>query len=390
MKKHICIISFSPIHQDGRVLRQIHYLAPHYKLTVIGYGEAHPDWRDVTWIPITRGASRLDKIGTLILLILGKVWPPLYELAFWRRPYYRQAREQAAGSAPDAFYANEWSAVPVAVAASKRNKVPIVYDAHDYSPLQHEDSRLWLTFYAPLINHMLRRYTPRIDAAITVAAPIARRWRDEFGFEPMVVLNAPAAIDIPARSVDPARIRLIHHGAAQRNRRLEVMIEALRLADQRFELHLMLMDLEAGYIQDLKRLADQLAPGRVFFHDPVLPGQIVATIAQYDIGIFVIEPILYNYLMAMPNKFFEFMAAGLAVCIGPSPAMAEMVREHGFGVVAASFEARGVAAALNGLTTENIKAMRAAARRAAQVFNADAEMAKVIALFGRLFSTQAQ
>jgi hypothetical protein len=34
----ICIISFSPIARDARVLRQIDYLAPHYDLAVLGHG----------------------------------------------------------------------------------------------------------------------------------------------------------------------------------------------------------------------------------------------------------------------------------------------------------------------------------------------------------------
>ncbi len=51
-RKSLCILAFSHVAQDARVLRQIHYLAPLYDVTVVGYGESPPcppgiyvDWR---------------------------------------------------------------------------------------------------------------------------------------------------------------------------------------------------------------------------------------------------------------------------------------------------------------------------------------------------------
>ena len=98
----------------------------------------------------------------------------------------------------------------------------------------------------------------------------------------------------------------------------------------------------------------------------------------------VIEPTSYNNLVMLPNKFFEYVQAGLALCVGPSPAMAELVERHGLGVCAPSFEPADVAATLNRLSAPELGAMQRAARRAAAVLNADVEMAKVVALYRRL------
>ena len=78
---------------------------------------------------------------------------------------------------------------------------------------------------------------------------------------------------------------------------------------------------------------------------------------------------------------------GLGVCVGPSPAMVNVVERHQVGVVSPSFEPRDVASALNRLTLDDIRAMRAAARRAARTLNADVEMGKVVELYNGLFST---
>jgi hypothetical protein len=74
----------------------------------------------------------------------------------------------------------------------------------------------------------------------------------------------------------------------------------------------------------------------------------------------------------------------MPVCIGPSPAMAEIVEGYGLGCVAPSFEPKDVAATLNALDGARLATMQQGARRAADVFHADAEMAKVIALYRTL------
>src|SRR5262249_15284488 len=161
------------------------------------------------------------------------------------------------------------------------------------------------------------------------------------------VYNAPTPVDLPDRStaMNPARVRLIHHGYAQRGRGLDNMIKTIALADERFTLDFMLMNHHLGYLEELKQLASKIAPGKVFFRDPVKPSEIVRTVAEYDIGLCVITPSTYNFLMMLPNKLFEYIQAGLAVMVGPSPAMVDVVRPHGLGVCVPSFEPRDVAEA---------------------------------------------
>jgi hypothetical protein len=63
--------------------------------------------------------------------------------------------------------------------------------------------------------------------------------------------------------------------------------------------------------------------------------------------------------------------------------MSAIVRQHHIGCVAPSFESHDVAATLNQLTIEDIRRMRTAAREAAHIFNAAAEMEKVVTLINR-------
>ena len=51
------------------------------------------------------------------------------------------------------------------------------------------------------------------------------------------------------------------------------------------------------------------ASERVRIVPPVLSHEVVSFIHQYDMGIFILEPINFNYTHALPNKLFEFVQA---------------------------------------------------------------------------------
>jgi hypothetical protein len=388
VKKRICIISFSPIARDARVLRQIKHLGPHYDLTVIGFGDAHPTWRGqsgIDWLPVALPAESLtSKLGGLVFPLLGKVSARAYDAWFWRKPHRRQALDLALAGRCDAYHANDWDALPIAGEAAARHGAPLVFDAHEYAPQEFGDRALWRFLYSPAITYTLRKYARRVAAATTVAQPIAERYAHEFGLDMIAVLNAPEYEPAPSHQLDPDHIRLIHHGGAIRGRRLERMVEALARCDARYTLHFMLTPSQPEYLDFLRAHARQIAPDRVHFHDPVRPEQIVQEIAQYDIGFYLLEPDNYNNESALPNKLFDFINAGLAVCVGPSPEMARLVTAYGCGVIAPTFAASGVAATLNALRPAQIDALRAASVTASKTLNAQVEMGKVVDLYRRL------
>jgi hypothetical protein len=66
--------------------------------------------------------------------------------------------------------------------------------------------------------------------------------------------------------------------------------------------------------------------------------------------------------------------------------MTTLVEQHGFGVIAPTFEAADAAAALNALTAAQIEQMRAQAREAAALYTAERENHKFVELFQRLLS----
>ncbi len=391
MERSICIISFSPIYRDTRVLRQIKYLSNHYDLNVIGYGEPHSCLeyiKNINWhfVEIPK-LSYVEKFIEVMFLTLAGLRASFYNYWYWRKRNHRVALKMAISSKCDAYHANDWEALPVAAEAAKRNNARIVFDAHEYAPLEFENRLYWKVLFRPAIIYFMKKYTSQIKVSLTVAPLISERYKREFGLDAIVVLNAPEKVTIPDRALDFNDIRLIHHGGAIRDRRLESMIETLTLCERRFSLHFMLTNNDVNYLNYLKKLARKMLPSRVIFHEPVPSEEIVKRISEYDIGFCLIAPTNYNYFVSLPNKFFDYIMAGLAVCIGPSPSMGEVVRKYGCGCIASSFDPTGLAEVLNRLTAEDLKKMRLASRKAAEEINAQKEMNKLVDLYDQLLNS---
>ena len=390
MSHRLTILSLSTIHQDGRVLRQIDFAArAGYHVTVVGWGHLDRARPRVRMTPVPRVILPPARRALQVARMLGgRITPRAFEQWYWAKPDHRQALHAVIASQPDLIHANEAIALPIAMEAARRTRAKVLFDAHEYASEQRADALSWRLLAKPLYAYIIATYATRADAMITVEEHIARRYQEEFGIpQVQVITNAPEYQPFPFRPVNPHRIRLIHHGGAMRERRLEAMIHAIARAEDRFSLEFMLMPGTPGYLDKLQRIAEEKAPGRVTFRPPASPADITTTLHQYDVGVYLLQPANYNQAMALPNKLFEFIMAGLAVAIGPSPAMAAVVQRYGLGVVAESFEPGALAAKLNALTPDDINAMKRASLQAARELNAEREMGKLLDIYARLLAS---
>lgn len=393
----IVILAFSQISADARVLRQINYLSQHFQLTVIGYGDL-PKYTNVKMLsldPVKQlsSLSMFQKLGMNLLsgnvapyikLMVGRIFPSwAYEAWYWSHSAYKQAYQYLLDLTPKLIHANDWTSLPVAIRAARVTGAKVIADFHEYAPLEL-DGLLWHLFLRPLREYIIKRYIPETTATITVNQTISEKYQQSFGFRPIVIMNTPKLNpDIGSKPVNPDCIHLIHHGGMAKGRNPERMIETAALLDKRFHLNFMMLGNQADILR-LKKYSDVVAPGKVSFHSPVSPDQVTKEISQYDIGFYLLPQTNYNNSVASPNKFFDFIHAGLAVCIGPSPEMARMCRKYGFGVVAPSFSPHVVAEMINRLLPHEIDMMKQAAIKARRVLNADVELGKLVNLCQQL------
>jgi hypothetical protein len=360
MARRVLIVSFSPIASDPRVMRQVRALQALDHLTVLGFGRSPPEVTD--FVAIEAVGSRIWEKATRAALLLLRQ----FDTAYWRWKPAAMARKALKGRTFDVVIANDILAVPVALEAAGGS--PVIFDGHEYSPREFEDSALWRLFFGAYLTHLCSKFLPRTAASMVVCESIGKEYQALCGISPEVVMNSPPLQALLPRPVEAARVRMVHHGIAGRSRSLERMIDVMDLLDARFELDFMLVNTDSAYMEELKDRASKNP--RIRFRDPVPMDAISATINEYDIGIFLLPPNNLNYQYALPNKFFEFIQARLAVAIGPSPEMALVLRQWKFGVVARDFEPTSLADELRKLDARSIEQMKAQADKAAHVLHA--------------------
>lgn len=375
--KKLLVISFSEIKNDPRVYRQVQLLRERYQLTVAGLGDC--PMSGIDWIAInTPTRTLLDRLEYVALLGLRQ-----FEKAYWGRSVHRVALCLLEGRKFDLILANDLDALPLALQIA--DNAPVLLDAHEYAPLEYEDSFLWRLTVQPYKEYLCRNYLSRAKGMLTVCDGLADEYARVYEIKPKVLMNAPVYQSLPLARVDEGRVRLIHHGGAMPGRCLESMIEMMDYLDERFTLDFMLVPNNANYLAKLKRQA--ATHPRIRFLDSVPMLEISKTINNYDLGVYILKPNNFNNAHALPNKFFEFVQARLGIAIGPSPEMARLVALYKLGVVADDFTPQALAERLNSLTTADIVKFKQAANIAAHELcfekNAEVLLGEVQRLLGK-------
>jgi glycosyltransferase involved in cell wall biosynthesis len=359
--KTIIIISFSDLLSDSRVNRSIRFLCENYRVVSAGWKD--PGVENVSFIPLLQ-TTRTELITSSPKLLLRQ-----YERFYWSQKPIRDAQIKLSGKEIDLVLANDIETLPLALSIAREAKV--ILDAHEYAPRQGENMLTWRVLFQKYKAYLCQTYIPRVNGMITVSQGIADRYQQDTGIRPLVITNAPDFENLQPRLFRPPgdTIRLVHHGRISPSRKTEKMIEMMDYLDRRFELDLILMENWPGYLKHLKRFAS--GKPNVHFLPPVPMADLSRLLNQYDIGVYLLEPVNFNYLHSLPNKFFEFIQARLAVAIGPSPEMARLVRKHDLGVVAADFSPRALAQCLLGLDVKKIEYFKSQSHKVAHLLSAE-------------------
>ncbi len=373
----VLILSYSHISSDPRVLKQVDAFKSIYALDIAAYSCEEEGIN--TFIPIHRPPS--FSIGRKI-----KRYRYLKTKDFegW---YWDAGKEdllkRMEGKTYDVIIANDIHTLPLALRLAN-DQTKVFFDAHEYHPEEFTEDEEWSTFQRPYMEYLCTTYIPQVDAFATVNESLAESYKTLTGIQPEVVMNTSPFVELEASQTKEI-IRMIHHGAAIRSRKIEDMIAMVGLLDDRFTMDLMLVgSLDESYYQQLQSLCQDNP--RVNLIEPVSLSQIVGKLNGYDIGVYILPPSNFNNEHALPNKIFEFIQARLAIAISPNKEMKRMVEEHELGVVADGFTVEGLANAINALSIEQINTYKANSAKAAETLSSETSIEKYRSLVKRILA----
>lgn len=377
-RPRMLLLTLIPVASGPRVLRQVHAFSADYQITTVGYGPPVAD--DVAHIRLSDRelsgvTGRVLRVLFAFLLLLR-----LHRWGHAVHPKVRAARRALRGTSWDVVIAHDPMASRIAIETAAGARL---VDLYEYAPSQGEDRRVWRWTIGPLYTWLCRRWVARADASFTVAPGIAAEYERRFGFCPEVITNATDYAELtPGPTGSP--LRLVHSGVAAAARRLEIMIDAVRGSDLDVTLDLLLVDNGSGYLHRLRERAG--GDPRIIFRAPVPYRQLVPRLNEYDVGLAVIAPTTFNLMHCLPNKFFDFVQARLAIVTGPSPEMSRLVMDRGLGLVTEGFDAASLRDALAELTPLRVDVFKRASDDSARDLSGEEQQRRLVELVTRVRS----
>lgn len=250
---------------------------------------------------------------------------------------------------PDTVHAHDAAMLLPGVIGARLTGARLVYDSHELATSVPYRERAWAAFVAGIERLVI----PRCAAVITVSDGIAQRLRERYRLPvtPCVVRNVSAL----ARDGHPGlRKRLgiapdtplvLHQGAPAPARGCEVLIEAMIDLPG---VHLAFLgDPEPGYGAALASLvAARGLKERITLLESVALEDLLAHTAEADVGVTLLQDTCLNHRLALPNKLFEYIAAGIPVVAAALPETQRLVEDYGVGWCARPDDPAAVAGAL--------------------------------------------
>jgi len=382
--KTVLIISYSPLHRDPRILRQIQALKNDYRIMTIG--DTPSANNDIIHYSNKNSnkiySNVINKYFTILikniylLIYFYKFIPLILEIKLNIKYILSYNIER-----PDFIIANDWDGLYLASELNKKNNwnAKIYFDAHEYAPKQMNSIK-WRIITRPIIIYALKKCKFDIGVMSTVCEGIAKEYEHFFDFPEgfvKIITNASEYNNVMKPDyIKNGKIRLIHHGGAQKERSLELMINMMKYLDpEKYELTFMLVNSQPKYYKYLLNKAKKRK--NINFIEPVPFSEITKTINKFDIGVYILKPKSFNQKYALPNKLFEFLQARIAIAIGPSVEMVKIIDNYNLGVHSKYFTAKSLAKTIAQLSPEKIMEFKHNADKCAKELSAEENIKKI-------------
>ncbi len=246
---------------------------------------------------------------------------------------------------PDVVHAHDMHVLGVAVHAARRaasngRVVKVVYDAHEYVPglaVTGAFTRRSVAAWADYEAH----YVGAADQVLAVSEASADAIAARHGLpRPDVVLNVPVADELAPSPVGLRQVcgladgvpLIAYAGIIREVRGIDTSIAALHDLPG---VHLAVVCVPHSRTRPVLQLAEHVREQglaeRVHFVDPVEPGQVVAFLSSVDVGLVPMVGGWLNHELTLPNKLFEFVAAGVPVVASDLRSLGSVVRSRRLG-----------------------------------------------------------
>jgi glycosyltransferase involved in cell wall biosynthesis len=313
----VCLLSFSNPFTDARTLNLANTLAKSKKVLLIALG------------PLTYNTNKINfKLISIEIKSKGSSWKRWLE-------FYNKAKLIEISS--DFLIACDLYALAPASYLAKKNTAKLIYDSREiYSKLGGLSKNPLKQFVITQIeNYFVKTVNLFLVSGDLDAEYLQKHFNSNFKY--LVVKNLPQFKEINKSNllrekfnIPLNRLILVYQGVVLKGRGL---IPILNVIKQTNNYHLVIIGL-GNFKSDFEQLvnAENLFEkvsfvGEVFYED------LHNYTCSADIGICLFEPISKSYELALPNKLFEYIMAGIPSIATNLPAISEVILKNKNGLL---------------------------------------------------------
>ena len=238
-----------------------------------------------------------------------------------------------------------------------------ILDLREFYPRQQDSSPLTL-LHSSLAEHLISNYAPLVTTVLSVSPGLCSAYRDSFALNPILLRSTPFKQDITPHALTSYPIKLVYHGSGNSNRNLLEMAHIIESLNGKYHLDMILVG-NSRCTRALRRVTSSYQ--HVSVVPPVPFSKVIShTAINYDAGFYFTNSRNFNVVNMLPNKFFQFIQSRLAVIIGPSVWMSELVHKYNCGYVSEFATPESIHNLLSSLTLEDITLARQGSHLASQ------------------------
>ena len=299
---HILNNSFA---NDNRVYKELESLSKHTHLQISLI--ARGDWK----LPIQDQLPNKVQIERVNLVsdkyFKGKL-KTLFNIIEWHTRVYLKLKKLN----PEIIHAHDVFPLISALLYSITSRTKIIYDSHEFQT-EMKNVNNWRKFVYRFFEKIA---SLKSSAVITVSRPIKDNYDYLYQFQRSVlVMNCPFSFNGNKNDFFRTKFNLkrtdviyLYQGALTTGRGIEQIIDAFTKTEE--DNHIIFMGF--GPLAKLIISHAESNP-HIHYHDAVPPGVLLQYTSSADVGITITDYSCKNHLMSLPNKFFEYIQAGIPV-----------------------------------------------------------------------------
>jgi len=263
---------------------------------------------------------------------------------------------------------------------SRWKKITRIYDAHEFfSELKEVISRPGIQ---KVWQRIEKKAVPKFKWGYTVSESIAVEFHRRYGVSYKTIRNVPLLQELD--NMVTSEKFILYQGAVNQARGFEYLIPAMQWINAR-----LVICGDGNFMPKLKKLiSDYQLEDKIELKGMLAPSALWTISQQAYIGVAVPEKEGLNQYLALPNKFFDYVHAGLPQVTVDYPEYRKMNKQFEVAVLIDNLAPKRIAAAINNLLVDDVlhRRLKENCLIARQELNWQQEEKKLLSFYQSVFT----